>query len=78
MRGKLRDKHARSKHDVFKHETIDKKRPSKQNIRMEIWLNPDLDEQDNELFEEEEAGQEERIPVQQVHATVQKQQPKKN
>ncbi len=78
MRGKLRDKHAKSKHDVFKRETIDKKRPGKHDVRMEIWLNPDLDEQDDELFEEEGAEQEEMTPVQQVHATVQKQQPKKN
>ena len=76
MRGKLRDKHAKSKHDVFKREVIDRKRAGKHDARMATWLNPDSDEQNDELFEEEEAAQEEITPVEQVHATVQKQQAK--
>ena len=71
MRGKLRDKHAKSKHDVFKREVIDRKRAGKHDARMATWLNPDSDEQNDELFEEEE----ETTPVEQAvsKAPVQKQ-----
>ncbi len=61
MRGKLRDKHATSKHDVFKHEVLDRKRPGKHNARLALWLNPELDEQDDELLEEG-AGEQEATP----------------
>jgi len=67
MRGKLRDKRATSKHDVFKHEVLDRKRPGKHNARLAPWLNPELDEQNDELLEEEEGEQEATpgVPVQQ-------------
>lgn len=71
MRGKLRDKRATSKHDMFKREVIDRKRPGKHNARLATWLNPDTDEQDDELFEEEEGVQEAATSV-----SVQQQQPK--
>ncbi len=50
MRGKLRDKRATAKHDVFKSGAAERKRIKH---TLTHWLNPDADEQDDELFEDE-------------------------
>jgi hypothetical protein len=53
MRGKLRDKHATTKHDVFKREIVDRKRVIKRDTRLTPWLNQEIEEQEDELVEEE-------------------------
>ncbi len=59
MRGKLRDKRAITKHDVFKREIVDRKRAIKRDTRLTPWLNQEIDEQEDELLEEE--GEEETV-----------------
>ncbi len=51
MRGKLRDKRA-PKRDVFKRETVDRKRSAKHNTRVAPWLDQEFDEQEDELLDE--------------------------
>ena len=51
MRGKLRDK--RAKYDVFKRESLERKRPGKRETRIAILLDQELDGQDFDLEEEQ-------------------------
>ena len=63
MRGKLRDKRA-PKRDVFKRETVDRKRSVRHNTRVAPWFNQEeLDEQEDELLDEsnEEDAEEETV-----------------
>jgi len=60
MRGKLRDKRATTKQD--KSGAFERKRGAKHTTSLAPWLNPETDEQDDELLETE-AGMETVITV---------------
>lgn len=64
MRGKLRDKRPTNKRDIFKRETLERRRPSKRDARTTFWLQgQEEDEFDLELEDEEEEEDEEQVQV---------------
>jgi hypothetical protein len=66
MRGKLRDKRVDLKRDPFKRQVVDRRRPlSRRENRSQVWLNQQLEEEDDYLIEDE-AGDELNAPEQSV------------
>jgi len=64
MRGKLRDKRVDLKRDPFKRQVVDRRRPlSRRENRSQVWLNQQLEEEDDYLIEDE-AGDELNAPEQ--------------
>lgn len=54
MRGKLRDKRAATQRDVFKRETMDRRRPAKRDNRTINRLNLQVDDEDFALVLDED------------------------
>ncbi len=61
MRGKLRDKRSYTKHDSFKREENEQRRPYKRDPRTEVWDNQQLE--DDEVYDvtEDELGEDEDV-----------------
>ncbi len=54
MRGKLRDKRVDLKREPFKRQVVDRRRPlSRRENRSQVWLNQQLEEEDDYLIEDE-------------------------
>jgi hypothetical protein len=54
MRGKLRDKRVDLKREPFKRQVVDRRRPlSRRENRSQVWLNQQLQEEDDYLIENE-------------------------
>ncbi len=56
MRGKLRDKRATTRQDSTKRELIERRKPNKRDARTALWLNQEVDgdEDDLDLLDEDE------------------------
>jgi hypothetical protein len=66
MRGKLRDKRVDLKRDPFKRQVVDRRRPlSRRENRSQVWLNQQLEEEDDYPIEDES-----NAPEQPVQATL--------
>lgn len=57
MRGKLRDKRSYTRHDSFKHEENEQRRPYKRDSRTALWDNQQLE--DDEVYDEDELVEDE-------------------
>lgn len=68
MRGKLRDKRAYSKHDSFKREENEQRRPYKRDSRTALWDNQQLE--DDETFDATEDEQTEDANSEDVATNV--------
>jgi len=60
MRGKLRDKRAAAKRDVFKRETLERRRPAKRDNRIINRAGLQVEDEDFELTLDEEEGEDEK------------------
>ena len=58
MRGKLRDKRSSTRHDSFKHEENEQRRPYKRDSRTTLWDNQQQLE-DDEVYDEDDLVEDE-------------------